>query len=118
MRLNQLQLRLLKRYSKFHVDNYHSSDLIVMHTRTWFLCSVGAVIAYWLTKSDYFDHLAWFAIGFFIAALIITIKSIRLFSKLWPVLDEVINWERVGVLLEPYTQKLEAAPQRSAKDQA
>lgn len=114
MRLNPLQLHLLKRYWKYHSEAYHSSDLILVHTKTWFICSLGAVGAYWLTKVDGFESLGWFWIGYLAAAMVVTIKSIRAFSKLWPVIDEIVNWERVNALLEAHSPQLPTAP----KDQA
>ncbi len=114
MQLSELQLKMLKRYWKYHSENYHTSDLILAYTGTWFLCFVCIGASYWLTKVDGFEWLGWCGVSFFVANLVFTIKSIRAFGKVWNVLDSIVAWDRVEALIR---ENEPVPPRREPKSQ-
>lgn len=103
MQLTGLQLQALKRYHKFHRENFHSSILYLAYGKVWFLVVIFCGVSYWLTTRDSspsIQALGWAGIGYFAAIALNTVKTIRVAGKFWPLLDEIINWERAEEILK------------------
>ena len=102
MKLTKIQLRLLRQYEKFRAGSPTVSGIIRACWLSWLFLLGGAAFGFWVTTAAGMSAVGWFTIGMCAGAFLRDIGRFRVLFRTWPVLREVISWERVRELIQTH----------------
>src|SRR5438445_13674063 len=99
MKPTKRQLMLLRFYSKYQTQPLTMLGIVRTFWFLWLLLLVPLVAGYWLNGAGYAE-LGWMFVGMTIGAFLRDVNRILSLSRTWPVLQEIINWQRLGELIK------------------
>ncbi len=102
MTLTKIQLKLLKNYERYHADSLTVSGIIRTCLLSWLLLLVSAAIGFWATTAVGVPAAGWLVVGMCAGAFLRDIGRFQVLFRTWPVLREVISWERVRELIQTH----------------
>jgi len=89
---------LLKFYSKYQTEPLTLFGIARPFWILWVLLLVPLVAGYWLIGAGC-PPLGWMFIGMTIGASLRDVNRILSLFRTWPVIHEIINWQRLGELI-------------------
>jgi hypothetical protein len=101
MKPTKIQLKLLRYYERFRAESLTVPDVIRICWRSWLALVVGAIFGYWVATAG-MPVIGWLVIGMCGGAFLRDIGRFQVLFRTWPVLREVINWERVRELIQTH----------------
>src|SRR5438309_12872 len=101
MNLSKIQIKLLRQYERFHTESVTISGILRACCVPWLALLAAAVFSYWILSAigipSPFSLLpACICLG----AWLRDIGRAQVLVRTWPVMQEVINWERVRQLVQ------------------
>jgi len=108
MTLTKIQLRLLKNYERFRADSLTVSGIIRTCFLSWLLLLGGGAFGFWVATEAGIPAVGWLVVGMCAGAFLRDIGRFQVLFRTWPVLQEIISWERVRELIQTHDN---AAPE-------
>ncbi|MFO0808893.1 MAG: hypothetical protein U0746_09745 [Gemmataceae bacterium] len=102
MTLTKIQLKVLKSYERHHADWLTISGIIRTCLPSWLLLLVGAAVGFWAMAAVGVPEAGWLVVGMCVGAFVRDVGRCRVLFRTWPVLREVIRWERVRELIQTH----------------
>ena len=112
MKLTKIQLAWLRQYEKFRAGSPTVSGIIRACWLSWLFLLCGAAFGFLVTNEVGSPAVGWLVIGMCAGAFLRDIGRFQVLFRTWPVLREVISWERVRELIQ--THESAAQPKRKA----
>jgi len=99
MKLTKLQLKLLKFYAKYQTEPLTLFKIMRAFRLAWLLLLLPPAFGYYYIRVG-LPALGWVFIGTTIGAFLRDVNRILSLFRTWPVVHEIINWERLRELLQ------------------
>jgi hypothetical protein len=99
MKPTKLQLKVLKFYANYETKPLTLLNILYPFRIQWVLLILIAVAGRWYIWAGW-PQASWILIGLSIGAFLRDIARIQILYRTWPVLHEIINWERVKDLMQ------------------
>lgn len=99
MKLTKLQFKILRFYAKFETEPLTLFKIVSVFRLTWLLLLLVPALGWWYIWAG-LPALGWVFIGAGIGAFLRDVNRILSLFRTWPVLHQIINWERLRELLQ------------------
>jgi hypothetical protein len=99
MKLTKRQFKLLKFYSKYQTEPLTLFKIARAFWLAWILLLLAPAFGWWYIQAG-LPALGWVFVGTGIGAFLRDINRILSLFFTWPVLHEIINWERLEFLIQ------------------
>jgi hypothetical protein len=99
MKLTKLQFKLLNFYARYETEPLTLFKIVRVFWLAWLLLLLLPTFGWWYIWGG-FPALGWVFIGAGIGAFLRDVNRILSLFRTWPVLQKIINWERLRELLQ------------------
>jgi len=99
MKLTKLQLKLLKFYAKYQTEPHTLFKIMCAFWLAWLLLLIPPIFGWFYIRVG-LPALGWVFIGASIGAFLRDVNRILSLFRTWPMLHEIINWERLVEMLQ------------------
>jgi hypothetical protein len=100
MKLTRLQRKTLQYFHAFRSESPTVGRQLSFNWVAWLPLLVVAVLGCIVLLAPGFENVGWLWIGLVVGAFFRDIGRYRGIVRVWPVYQEIINWQRVSELLE------------------
>jgi hypothetical protein len=102
--LTSFQFKYLERLHRFHVIGFHFWARVARAWPVWTITIGVSLLSYFVIAPRY-EFLSGVLIGVYMTFAASILGRLRETRMLWPVADEITNWDRVEELLGPAAEK-------------